>query len=232
MNASANARPLTRLRQPTFVSTRADPQGNTASESQLTLPLQRHRKPHNHTSCLTSRSGTPALGLTARAPASGTSANMHPEMVDLSCEKEEIGALACAASAQCSAAAQRDREEDIQGLERTEADLPPQPRLHPPRWSDPQVRPEHLPSVLPREGCRHWFRQGTTPPHLHVQHAALSTARAPCRTLTAEHRRLTPHSTAKCTHEFDDRSRDGATVRMIPLNTISTRLPAQRTSLT
>ncbi|KAH8624782.1 hypothetical protein IG631_20247 [Alternaria alternata] len=24
-----------------------------------------------------------------------------------------------------------------------------QPRLHPPRWSDPQVRPQHLPSVLP-----------------------------------------------------------------------------------
>lgn len=40
--------------------------------------LQRHRKPPiNHTSCLTSRSGTPALGLTARAPASGTFAIMH-----------------------------------------------------------------------------------------------------------------------------------------------------------
>ena len=37
-----------------------------------------------------------------------------------------------------------------------------QPRLHPPRWSDPQVRPQHLPSVLPREELRHWLRQGTS----------------------------------------------------------------------
>jgi hypothetical protein len=39
-----------------------------------------------------------------------------------------------------------------------------QPRLHPPRWSDPQVRPQHLPSVLQGEVRRHRFRQGTTTP--------------------------------------------------------------------
>ena len=78
VNASANARPLTRLRQPTFVSTPRRTARDLCTRSELTLTLQRHRKtPINHTSCLTSRSGTPALGLTARAPASGTFASIH-----------------------------------------------------------------------------------------------------------------------------------------------------------
>ncbi len=37
-----------------------------------------------------------------------------------------------------------------------EADFGRQPRLHAPGWSDPQVRAEHLPSVLQGEVERYW----------------------------------------------------------------------------
>lgn len=37
-----------------------------------------------------------------------------------------------------------------------------QPCLHPPGRSHPQVRTQHLPSMLPREGCRHRFHQGAS----------------------------------------------------------------------
>jgi hypothetical protein len=38
-----------------------------------------------------------------------------------------------------------------------------QPRLHPQSRSDPQIRPQHLPSMLPRKISRYRFRQGTPP---------------------------------------------------------------------
>lgn len=41
-----------------------------------------------------------------------------------------------------------------------------QPRLHPLSRSHPQIWPEHLPSVLPREEPGYWFHQGTEWAHL------------------------------------------------------------------
>jgi hypothetical protein len=82
-----------------------------------------------------------------------------------------------------------ERNRETERYRNADGGFTKQPRLHPLGRSDPQVRPQHLPSVLPREGCRHWLRQGThdPPTDIYTTHPETSTS------LT----RKPPHSTGK-----------------------------------
>jgi hypothetical protein len=103
----------------------------------------------NHTSCLTNRSGTRARAPTARALAAGTflpGGTYSRVAIWRSMDFHEG----------------RGMESALWGLWTIANGCFVQPRLHPPCWSYPQVRPQHLPSVLQGEERRHRFRQGTT----------------------------------------------------------------------
>lgn len=112
--------------------------------------LRRRRKNLQPSKWLTNPSGTRVRAPTARAPALGMDHHHHhpPRLNDLRGRRRRgNGAMN----------KKRNKKKEMLTLDFFGIE---QPRLHPPRWSDPQVRPQHLPSVLPREGRRHWLRQG------------------------------------------------------------------------
>ena len=110
-------------------------------------PTRRTR--FNHTTCLTNPSGTRARAPTARALANGTF------LYD--------GKYGCIGTPFGVHTWQEDSDwEEAFWMKGTPADGDfVQPRLHPPCRSHPQVRLEHLPSVLQGEERRHRIRQGT-----------------------------------------------------------------------
>ena len=88
-------------------------------------------------SCLTNQSGTRAHAHTARAHDHGMSESAMQEQGHIFSGSE-------------------DKDTNAGRLTNTF-----QPRLHTPGWFDPQVWPQHLPSMLQRKVCRHWLHQGT-----------------------------------------------------------------------
>ncbi len=112
--------------------------------------LRRRRKNLQPSKWLTNPSGTRVRAPTARAPALGMDHHHHhpPRLNDLRGRRRRGNG---------GMNKKRNKKKEMLTLDFFGIE---QPRLHPPRWSDPQVRPQHLPSVLPREGRRHWLRQG------------------------------------------------------------------------